>query len=309
MIATINHDSEVINRALIIRAALFMLLSALCFSLIEITGEHFVTGVSPFEVVWMRYAVHLAFMLIVLAPCYKTTLVRTNRPVLHILRSLTMLGMPVFFVLAATKMPINDVWSLQWLSPLLMLGLSQLILHESANGRQWVIAGLGFVGMSLILHIDKGVLSPYSIFAIGVGVCLALHLTLSRVLRSDHPLTSLFHTALWVFIALGFFMPFIWVFPSKLSLVGLVIIGFIGVLGLYALARSSELIPIPIVASFAYVEGLWTLLINAILFGMLPGKSALVGAATILAITIYHFVAEYRSHSLEPATLQTKFQT
>jgi drug/metabolite transporter (DMT)-like permease len=309
MRAIANHDSQGINRAVVLRAALFMVLSALCFSLIEISGEHLVKGVPPFEIVWLRYAVHLAFMLVVLAPRYKTTLVRTSRPGLQIVRSLTMLVMPVCFIFAATKMPVNDVWALQWLSPLIMLVLSHWILHEPANGRQWIVAGVGYAGMLLTLHVDRGIISPAGLLAVGTGVCLALHLTLSRVLRSDHPLTSLFHTALWVFIALGFVVPFSWVFPSKLSMLGLVIIGLVGALGLYALARSGELVPIPIVASFAYIEAFWTLLINAALFGILPGKSILAGTAIILVVTVYQLLSEYRRHTANPAILSPEFQT
>jgi hypothetical protein len=54
----------------------------------------------------------------------------------------------------------------------------------------------------------------------------------SRMLRTDHPITSLFYTALWVFLVLCVGLRTFWVVPSLRSLVGMVLIGVIGLLGL-----------------------------------------------------------------------------
>lgn len=293
-----------VNRDSVLRAILYMTLSAVCFSVVELTGTNLVRDVSPYQLVWTRYAVHLLFMVVVLGPHYKTRLVRTSRLPLQITRSLTMLAMPLFFIMAVSAMPSNDVWSVYWLSPLIALVFSVLVLREPVGRLFWAIGGLGFGAMLLIFRIDSGALSPASLFAVGMAACLSLHLTLSRILRQDHPLTSLFHTALWVFIPLSFVMPFVWTPPSLTSLVGMVIIGLVGALGLYALARSGELASLPIVASFAYSEALWTLLLNLILFGILPGIRTIVGVAVICGITLYQFVYVYRQQNAaarEPA--------
>lgn len=305
MMESVIHPKTLnVNRDSAMQAIFYMILSAVCFSVVELTGTQLVRDVSPYQLVWTRYAVHLLFMVVVLGPRYKTRLVRTARLRLQITRSLTMLGMPLSFIIAVTAMPANDVWSVYWLSPLIALGFSVLILREAAGRLFWAIGGLGFGAMLLIFRIDSGALSLASLFAVSMGACLSLHLTLSRILREDHPLTSLFHTALWVFISLSFVMPFVWKPPSLTSLVGMVIIGLVGALGLYALARSGELVPLPIVASFAYSEALWTLLLNLILFGILPGIRTIVGVAVICGITLYQFVYVYRQQTAaahEPA--------
>lgn len=295
-----DHQSQVGYRFIVLRAILYMTLSALCFSLVEITGTHLISNISPIQIVWTRYAFHLLFMVVFLGPRYKTTLVRTSRLPVQIIRSLTMLAMPLCFILAASFMPIHDVWSLQWASPLMMLGLSTFVLHEPTSFRQLVIAGFGYTGMLLALRTDAGILSPFALFALGAGASLSLHLMLSRMLRTDHPLSSLFHTALWVFIVLGFVIPFVWATPSLTSLLGMLLVGLVGALGLFALARSGELVPLPVVAVFAYTEAFWSLLLNALLFGMLPGKRAMVGVALILGMAIFQLVSEHRQHTNHP---------
>lgn len=268
-----------------LRAILYMTLSAFCFSTVELLGAYFVHGITLYQLVWGRYAVHLAFMITVLGPRYKTTLVKSSNLRLQIIRSLTMLVMPVSFILATSQMSAHNVWSIYWLTPMIMLALSTWVLRESADRTQWIAAAVGFGGMLLVERPDQGIFSPAALLALAVGAAISLHLMFSRMLRYDHPLTSLFHTALWVFATITFLMPFVWQTPSLNDLIGTVIVGLVGLLALLVLARSGELVPIPVVASFSYTEAIWTLLLNLLLFGVIPSKSEILGVLIIAGIT------------------------
>jgi drug/metabolite transporter (DMT)-like permease len=276
------------------RAVFYMLLSALCFALVEVLGARFIQDVSLYQLVWGRYAIHLLFMLVILGPRYKTTLVRTPHLKLQIIRSLTMLAMPLSFIAASASMSANNIWSVYWLSPLMMLGLSVSVLHESVGSIRWIAALVGFGGMLLIYHPDAGIFSLAVLPALVMGFAISLHLTLSRILRDDHPLTSLFHTALWVFATLSFLMPFVWQAPTLSDLVAIVVVGLIGMVTLFFLARSGETAPVPIVASFAYSEGIWTIVLQALVFGIMPHKSTLLGALVVAAVTVFLFFHEVR---------------
>ncbi|HEX2905543.1 MAG TPA: DMT family transporter, partial [Phototrophicaceae bacterium] len=198
-----SHSETVDEHKMWLWAIFYMAVSAFCFALVEMIGKVTVRGVSPYELIWVRYAVHLLFMGAVLGPRYKTQLVQTSHLKLQIVRGLCMLGMPVCYLLGAQSLPINDVWSVYWLSPLIALGLSSVLLHEAAGWQRWAAVLVGFAGALFILHPDRGAISPAIIFPIGMGVCFSLHLALSRVLRIEHPLVSLFYTALGVFIPLS----------------------------------------------------------------------------------------------------------
>ncbi len=167
------------------RAIFFMCLSALCFAAIELAGQHMVQGVSSYEVVWTRYAVHLLFMGVALGPRYKTRLIQTSHLKLQIARGLCMLGMPICYILAAQAMPVNDVWSVYWLAPLIGLVLSSLMLGEDAGWKRWVANAVGFAGVLLILRPDRGIISLSSLLPIGMGLFFSLHLTLSRIANPD----------------------------------------------------------------------------------------------------------------------------
>lgn len=279
-----------------VRAIGFMCLSAFCFAAIELIGQHMVSDISPYETVWTRYAVHLLFMGVALGPRYKTRLIQTSRLKLQIARALCMLGMPICFLLAVQVMPGNDVWAVYWLAPMIGLVLSSLMLGENAGWKRWAGNVVAFTGVLLILRPDQGVFSLAALLPIGMGLFFSLHLTLSRMLRREHPLVSLFYTGLGVFVPLTFVIPFVWQSPSLSSWAGIILIGLIGTLGLYAFARSSELMPLPVVVVFAYSETVWTLLLKALLFHELPNRIMLLGGAIIVGVSVYMFLHEYHQH-------------
>lgn len=277
-----------------LRAIGYMVLSAMCFAAAEIVAAHFVQGISQIQLVWGRYAVHLLFMITVLGPRYKGKLVKTKKLKLHILRSLTMLVMPAGFILAySAHMPPNDALSLYWLSPLMMLALSTLVLREPVGPVRWVAGLIGFVAMVLIYRPDRNILSPAALLALASGLAISLHLMLSRILREDHPITSLFHTALWVFVIVTFLMPFVWQRPSGTDLEGILIVGLIGVFGLFVLARAGELMPLSVVSFFSYSDPIWALILNAIFFGVMPQKHEMFGALVIAGVMIFLLFYEF----------------
>lgn len=280
------------------RSILYMILASLCFAAVEFLGGLLVRAITPYQLIWGRYSVHLLFMLVVFGPRYKTRLVKTPHLKLQILRSLTMVAMPVTFLLAASRLPVNDVWSIYWLSPLMMLGLSTFVLHEAVGSIRWVAGVLGFVGMLLVYRPDQSIFNPASIFALAMALAISLHLLLSRILRDDHPFVSLFHTALWVFVVLSFFVPFMWQTPTLSDIAAMVVVGLVGALGLFALARAGELMPLSVVASFSYTEAIWNLALRLLVLRLLPGKSQLLGVLLIGVVTVFMFI--YESRQLHP---------
>jgi EamA-like transporter family len=105
---------------------------------------------SAFEIVWVRYGTHLLLMLVLWAPGGPARLVRTRRPGLHAVRALTMLGMPVFYVLAITRMPVDAILSLLWVAPLLAMLLAAVWLREWTGWRQWIAAATAYLGAVVI---------------------------------------------------------------------------------------------------------------------------------------------------------------
>src|SRR5919199_3324926 len=74
------------------RAVLFMLAAAVLLPLLNASIKYLVTTYPVAELLWARYAGHLAFMLVVFAPRHGRALLASSRPALQIARSLLFCG-------------------------------------------------------------------------------------------------------------------------------------------------------------------------------------------------------------------------
>lgn len=147
--------------------ALYMLLAMALWAAIEMIAGGFTQHFTSFQIVWMRYSVHLLFMLIFFGPRVKLRLVRTQRLGLQFVRGLLMMGMHLCFIFAVRYIPVNTTMAGFWISPFLLIGLSAL-LGEKSNWVQWGITLLGFAAVLVILRPLNGLLSPASLLSLGM---------------------------------------------------------------------------------------------------------------------------------------------
>lgn len=290
-----------------LRPAVYMMIAAACLAAVETVGGFVIRDMSTVQLVWSRYAIHLMLLLVVFAPKRGTAIVRSSNLGLQIVRSLMMLVMPLAFVLAVQYMPSNDVWTAYWFSPLTILVLGVLILHERAGPVRWTAGFVGLVAAVLIEHPNRGLLSPAIVLALCVGAAISAHLLLSRILRRDDPLASLFHTALWVFAALSLAVPFVWDPLSARNAAGVVFVAVAGMACLYYLARAGETAPLPVVATFAYSELIWVVAFNVVLYQVRPDKWTALGSLIVVGMISFMLFYEYRSATpeLRPAEVRS----
>jgi len=221
--------------------------------------EHIAGGVlnrySPYQVVWTRYAVHLALMLAVWGWREPATLWRTRRPVYQVVRSLLMLGMPASWV-AAMQHGVDPeaLMAVFWLSPLLILAFAHVLLGERAPWPVWACGALVCVGADL-LFLHRPV-PPLSVLVLPLGMALtfSLYVVMTRSLRSEPMRANLFYTALGVMLALSPAMPGLWVAPAPHDLAMMVAVGVLGFGALYALDRMAAAAPVSLSAPAACLQ-------------------------------------------------------
>lgn len=274
-------------------AILLMGLSVFLWAVMEMMGSLLPSTYSPYQTVWMRYATHLLFMLAVLGPRYRGRLVQTPRLGMQLLRSLLMLGMPIFFITALYHMPATEALTIFWVAPLIALGLSSVLLAERTSRLRWLVSLASFVGVLLILRPAGNLWHWSLVLPLGMAFCFSLYQVMTRMMQDEDTLASLFYTALGVFILLSFGLPFFWQ-PLTLSS-GLVMmaIGLLGFLGLFTLDRSLELAPVSAVAPFAYTQPIWMSGFSSVLIGHTPGRAAMLGIVIIISSGIFLIIKDY----------------
>lgn len=190
---------------------------------------------SYIEVAWIRYSTHLLFMLVILVPRRKTALLQTCRPVLQVVRRLIMIGMPVFAVIGSRIIRSGDALTFMQISPLLVLLLSVIALHEPVRFNRWMATLTALIGALMIIRMDRVLPSLGVFLLLGSALCLSLYQILTRILRTKSWLTNLFYTTLVVFVPISFLQPNIWIVSTPINAILMITIGLVGLGALWAL--------------------------------------------------------------------------
>ena len=266
------------------QAALLSTGLALLWGLLEQLPSIGLRGYSSYQVVWMRYGVHLAFLAIVLGPKYGSRLVKTGRPMLQIGRATLMLTMPVCAVLASERLGGDSTWALFWLAPLMIVMLGSLLHAEPTRHAGWAATLICLAGA---LVMSRGPL-PHSragiVFALGMGLSYALYTALTRSLRDEPTAVNLVHTAFWVFIPLSVVMPRVWRPVTGTAAVTAVAVGLLGLAGLWLLDRMAAESPVGSTAPFLYLQPVSTIAFRDLLRGRPPDRWSLVAAVVVVGV-------------------------
>jgi len=278
------------------RAILLMAVFAVLWALIEAVAAHVLHRYSAWQVVWMRYATHLALMLAVWGWREPGSLWRTRRPAYQFARSMTMLAMPAswVFALQAGVQPAT-LMAVFWLSPLLILVFARVLGRERAHPLVWGAALVAYAG-SLLLH-PPGRYEPVHllVFPFAMAASFSLYVVMTRELRSETTRANLFHTALGVFLVLTPVMPGAWIAPAPVDLLVMVTVGALGLVALYALDRMAHAAPVSDTAPIAYLQAAATVVIAVAAGGGLQSpRRAAVGLALVCGVALFLWTRDAR---------------
>jgi drug/metabolite transporter (DMT)-like permease len=113
----------------------------------------------------------------------------------------------------------------------MMTLMANVIFGEKVAAAQWMAAFIGLAGTWLVIRPPFPTTGGWLLLLpLGMAFCFALYNVLTREMRSKRTSANLFHTALWVFIALSFVMPSVWQTPSlkaALAMIGIGVWGFV----------------------------------------------------------------------------------
>jgi len=247
------------------------------------------------QVVWCRYASHLALLLLICIWREPQRLWRTERLPFHLLRSMLMLVMPLSFVASIQAgAHLNMTWSVFWVAPLLVLAIDRRCRRETAEPASTSRARLVSIACTVVAALmlwprQWPPLGTWPLAAVVMALSLAAYIVMTRSLRNEALQANLLYTALGVFVVLTPFMPSIWVMPSAHDAAVLFGIGAAGLVLLFAIDRAAAAAPLAL-----SVPGLYAYLpLLGVVGWLLHGASSLrlsLGAAAITAALAYAWI-------------------
>lgn len=238
------------------RAMLLLALFALAWAWVEgVFGARLQLHYALMQVVWCRYAVHLACLVLLVGWRGPSRLWRTRRVGFQLARSLLMLVMPASFALAlaAGDRP-GTVWAMFWVSPLLILVFARRWFGERVPRWLWAVALIGSGVAAVMAEPSLPGSLAGALLPIVMALSFSLYVVMTRSLRDEPVQANLFFTAFGVFALLSPLMPFVWVMPNLHDAMLLAGIGIVGLLALWALDRACERAPVAQVAPTLHVH-------------------------------------------------------
>lgn len=271
-----------------VKGILLMLTAGALFVCLDAVGKYLTADYPVVEITWARFFFHLLLFPLLLGAGRWRLVLRTNRVGLHIVRSLLLVGANFLFFLAVKFIPLADANALGFVSPLMLVAFSVLLLGERVGPRRWVAVAVGFVAVFAIIRPGFAEVHWAMFLPLGVALCFSLYQITTRILgATDHWVTILFFTATGGLVVTSAALPFVWVAPDLEGWALMALMGVFGGVSHLVLIRAFTIAPASILAPFAYVQLVWAIIAGFVIFGDFPDAWTLIGASVIAASGIY----------------------
>ncbi|MBV9345546.1 MAG: DMT family transporter [Gammaproteobacteria bacterium] len=283
------------------RALVAMALAVAAFAGMDALLKLLAVTYPPMQVATLRGASALPFLLLPLWLTGRWQLLRPQRLSMHLLRGALWAVVLGCFVFAVRTLSLANAYAVFLSAPLLMTALAVPILKERAARHSWVAIGVGLVGVLIILRPNAGIVSVGLLAAFGAAVGYALSCLAVRVLTRTDSTASVVVWAIAVMTLLAGVsaLPH-WVPLESRHLPWLVGLGMLAAVGSYLVTDAFRHAPAAVVAPLEYTSLLWGMLIDRLVWHVLPAPRMLLGAGIVIASGLYLIWHERRA-SLAPA--------
>ena len=209
-------------------------------------------------------------------------------PLLHIVRTLLMLGAWGFFILAIRELPLADTYTIVFGAPLFMALFSRIFLGEQVSRQRWTAVCLGFVGVLIVIHPSGAGFGTPVLFALAASLSWAVSTIVSRKLgQAERSTTILFYYMALCLIASAPFVGIQWTPIAEEHYSVFIIMGLIGTIGHWLLTQAFRYSEVSLLAPFEYSGMIWAIIIGYWFWGDIPTPIMLAGASLIIASGIY----------------------
>jgi len=270
------------------KGILYMLAASATLTIMD-AGIKWLTRDYPVpQIGFMRYAVGLLIAMALAARLGGIGTLRTKRLGGHALRSLFNLATMLTFYYALDALPLTDSIAIGYAAPLFMTALSVPLLGERVGWRRWSAVGVGFLGVLIAAQPSGAGISTGALWALAAALFYALTLVTSRQLsttESSH--TILFYYSVFVVVALGAVMPWVWVTPRWQDLWLILFTGIAGSFGQFFLNQAFRYGEVSLLAPLDYSGLVWAGLLGFIVWADVPTPAVLTGSAIIISAGVY----------------------
>lgn len=276
-------------------AVLGLLLAAgagLVFSGLNVVLRLLTATLPPLELQFLRYAFGLLWLL----PLLRWNSLKPNALAGQLWRgAVHTAGLACWFV-ALPNIPFADLTAIGFTGPIFIMLGAALFLGERMVWQRWVAAGLGFVGVLVVVAPNLGGTGGayYLWMALATPLFSASFLITKALTKRDSPEVIV----AWQSITVALFtLPaalWVWVWPSPWEWALAALAGAMGTFGYIMLTNAYKIADISAAQGVRFLDLVWAALLGWLVFAEVPTGFTIAGALVIFAATTWIARAEAR---------------
>lgn len=285
-----------------LRAIISMLVAVAAFAGMDALLKFFSTTYPPFEIAVLRGAASMPFMLLPVLLRGRWRDLAPRRFPMHLLRGALQVMVLGGFIYAVRLLSLANVYAVFLSAPLIMTALAVPILKERTDRGGWVAIGVGLLGVLIMLRPSaSGLISVGSLVALIAALGYAVNGIMLRVLtRTDTTASVIVWTiGLMTLISALIAVPD-WVTLEPRHYRWLVLMGILAAIASYHMTAAFRSAPAAVVAPLEYTALLWGIIIDRVIWGVLPSARVLVGGAVVIAGGLYLIWHEHAHNAPDP---------
>lgn len=278
-----------------VRAALWTLIAGSLFSLMGALVKH-LGGTGEYESFQLAFFRALFGLLAVLPFLLRLgrRAVHTKRLGLHLLRSFCGASALMCGFYALSELSLADAVSLSYARPLFLIPLAVLFLGEIVRLRRWSATAIGFIGVIVMLRPTGSVEFAALIALLGALLVAIAMVFVKKLTVTERPETMLFYSG--TVASLATLLPALaqWRTPDLPDFLLMVATGATGAAAQYCSIRAYRVGEATAIIPFDYVRLLFAGVIGYVVFFETPDRWTVIGAAIVVASTLYIGLREAR---------------
>jgi drug/metabolite transporter (DMT)-like permease len=278
-----------------LRGSLLMAVAMAAFSVNDATAKYLTTQMNFGQVMLLRG----------LFACILIGALTTHRGALRPLRTLFVpavslrvcgeIGGSALFLAAISYLPLGNVTAIVQSLPLAMTLGAVLLLGEPVGWRRWAAIAAGFVGVLIIVRPGAEGFNQYSLLALVSVMFYSMRELVTKRIPAEIP--TLFVTFLTTVAVTGAGAVLVfplggWREPSLASTALLALAAVTTLIGYQCAVMALRAGEISAVAPFRYTQMLYAMGLGYLVFGEVPDRAMVIGAAIIVLSGIYAFHRE-----------------
>jgi drug/metabolite transporter (DMT)-like permease len=248
------------------------------------------------QVLWARASSHLVFILVLFAPRYGPSLLRSAVPGWQIVRSCVHLMSMLCFFTGVKYLPLAKAASISFTAPFIIAVLAWPLLGERMTPGRIGAVAVAFLGVLVVIRPGTEVFQWAALILLGSALFYALYQILTRrVAGSDGAETSALYSPLVATAATTIVLPFAWIDVASWGDAALLgSLGIIGGTAHYLVARAMTYAQANIVSPFGYWQLVASVIVGYVISGYLPDAFTWLGAGIIVCAGVYIAWSETR---------------